>query len=156
MSGRGQAPKPKTQRVNRHTPTRGEWTTLPDRPYDGPRPTLPRIAGGLAASSKKTWDRWWSSPMAHLWTEGQWEQLVRAIAIEDQTARLLRAGDLRGLSSLLAELRHLEDNLGISEKGRRDLRWRLPTDQDAEVVPIDQAPTKRKLRAVDPNAVART
>ncbi len=51
-------------------------------------------------------------------------------------------------SPLAKEIRALEDGLGISEKGRRNLRWRLPEEEDpdapiATVVPMRQRPDPR-------------
>jgi len=44
------------------------------------------------------------------------------------------------------------DSLGLSTKGRRDLRWLLPGEApSAPVLQIEDAPSKvRRIRAVDP------
>ena len=97
--------------------------TLPSEPFVGSKPRMPR---GLLASSKGSWQRWWRSPMAHLWTEAQWHQVERLVLLVDRARRQLSAGEK---TPDLGELRQLEDRLGISEKGRRDLRWRLPVEE---------------------------
>lgn len=129
MAGRGPTPKDRAIRQRTNRPVRGEWITLPDGTYRGPRPTLPRLKGGLLASTKEAWEAWWSSPMAHAWGRAQWPKLVRAIALADEVTRRQNRREMAGLSSLLAELRQLEDSLGLSEKGRRDLRWHMPDDE---------------------------
>lgn len=53
-----------------------------------------------------------------------------------------------------SEVRLIMDSLGLTPKGKRDLRWRIP--QAAEVVEIDAEREKRasarrrKIRAVEP------
>ncbi len=84
--------------------------------------------------------------MAHLWTEAQWHQVERLVLLVDRARRQLSAGEK---TPNLGELRQLEDRLGISEKGRRDLRWRLPEEEDpdtpvATVIPMRQRPDPRK------------
>ena len=104
--------------------------TLPAEPYRGPRPRLPRVKGGLLAATKTAWDVWWRSPMAHRWHPAQWCQLERLIALSDQLTRQLYRGEMS--SPLAKEIRALEDGLGISEKGRRNLRWHLPEEEDPD------------------------
>jgi hypothetical protein len=75
--------------------------------------------------------------MAHYWVPAQWPQVQRLTLFTDQVSRL----GLRGESntSLAREVRQLEDDLGISEKGRRNLRWRFAWDEEpvlASVTPL--------------------
>lgn len=131
MAGRGPAPKKKQNRSNRHKPQRGEWVRLPAEPYDGPTPNLPRVKGGLLKATKDTWKIWWSSPMAHKWTESDWPVLQQLIVMTDKITRALNSGEFyTGFASMVTEARYLRDQLGISEKGRRDLRWELPGEDD--------------------------
>lgn len=133
MPGRGPAPKKPQNRTNRHTPTRGEWRTLPADPYKGPKPTLPRLAGGMLASTKDAWAIWWASPMAHMWTKSDWPILLRLVVMTDRVSRALNTGEMfTGLASMVTEVRYLEDKLGLTEKGRRDLRWELPGEDDTD------------------------
>jgi hypothetical protein len=127
MPGRGPAPKSKETRVNRAKPQRGEWITLAGEPFKGPKPTLPRVHGGLLESTKKTWADWWSSPMAHQWHKADWPVLTQLIVMTDRVTRALNTGDFfTGFASMVTEARYLRDQLGLTEKGRRDLRWSLP------------------------------
>ncbi len=104
--------------------------TLLAEPYRGPRPRLPRVKGGLLAATKATWEAWWRSPMAHRWHPVGWCQLERLIALSDQLTRQLYRGEMS--SPLAKEIRALEDGLGLTEKGRRNLRWRLPDEGDPD------------------------
>jgi hypothetical protein len=127
MAGRGPAPKPKDARTRSNKPTRGEWVDLPAEPYAGPRPHLPRISGGLLASTKKAWELWWRSPVAHMWMESDWPTLQQLVVLYDRVTRALNSGEFfNGFASMQNELRILRDGLGLTEKGRRDFRWQLP------------------------------
>ncbi len=72
--------------------------------------------------------------------------MERLIMLSDQLTRQLYRGEMSG--PLAKEIRALEDGLGISEKGRRNLRWRLPAEEDPEaplatVTPMRQRPDPR-------------
>ncbi len=69
--------------------------------------------------------------MAHLWTEAQWHQVERLVLLVDRAHRQLAAHEK---TPDLGELRQLEDRLGISEKGRRDLRWRFAEEEEEPVL----------------------
>lgn len=135
MAGKGPAPKKPAERRNRTAPARGEWVTLPVEPYSGDRPDLPRVKGGLLKATKETWDTWWRSPMAHMWTTSDWPILTQLIVMTDRITRALARGEFfQGYASMVTEARHLRDQLGITEKGRQDLRWELSghRSRDAE------------------------
>jgi hypothetical protein len=90
--------------------------------------------------------------MAHKWTEAEWPTLLKLVVLTHIVFQKTRKTDTVGLASLLAEHRKLEDNLGISEKGRRDLRWVLPSEAPelAEVRHLSVVPSpKRRVKAVD-------
>jgi len=157
MAGKGPSPKLPDQRRRRNAPAAGEWRVLPAEPYRGKRPNLPRVPRGLLASSKATWEEWWSSPMAHMWPEADWGRLQVAIATHDTITRRLAAGDIKGLASTMAELRQTLDSLGLTPKGRQDRRWLLPADAEEATpdVPDDELAKRReksnvrRLKAVD-------
>ncbi|MDF1596961.1 MAG: hypothetical protein P1T08_12855 [Acidimicrobiia bacterium] len=154
MAGRGPAPKLPGERRRRNMPERGEWTVLPAEPYEGSKPNLPRVSGGLLKETKYTWIRWWESPMAHMWIESQWADLTRAIRIEDTVARMLAHSETKGIGTLLIGLDRLKKSLGLTEPGRRDLRWLLPTEAEelAEVHQLHVVEPKRRVKAVDPKS----
>ena len=147
MPGRGPAPKKPQNRTNRHKPQRGEWVTLPAEPYKGPKPILPRVAGGLLKSTKDTWTVWWATPMAHRWQEADWPVIQQLIVMTDRISRALSSGEFfTGYASMVTEARYLRDQLGLTEKGRRDLRWELPGDDEAEtgLAPVTDISSRRR------------
>ncbi len=101
------------------------------------------MKGGLLGSSKEAWDLWWQSPMAHMWQASQWPQVQRLVALTDQTTRMLYQGEANG--TILTELRHLENTLGISEEGRRKLRWRF-AEEEAEAQLASVTPLASRAR----------
>ena len=140
MAGRGRVPKAPDVRRNPVAPKRGEWVTLPVGKYVGGKPDLRSVPvdGGFMPASKAAWVAWWGSPMAHMWVRAQWPSIIRLLLVTEFVFRATKRGDMRGLSVLLTEARHLEDGLGISEKGRRDLRWALPSDETQPVPAVAQ------------------
>gem|GEM_PF-6939478 len=92
--------------------------------------------------------------MAHMWRETDWPTLVRAIVMLDRVTRALTSGEFfNGFASMQTELRHLLDSLGLTEKGRRDLRWRLPDGgvEAADLAVVRELPD----RSVDPRRTQR-
>lgn len=115
MAGNGPAPKPPDQRRRRNKPERGEWVVLPGDGYDGPEAPMPELETDHA---RYTWGLWWSSPMAHMWTEADWPALQRLIVMIDSGREKAN------------EIRLQEERFGLSPKGRRDLRWVLPVEEE--------------------------
>lgn len=126
MAGNGPPPKDPALRRRRNAPTRGDWLDIP--PESGLKaPALPKRARGTgpwSPSTRSAWIAWWRDGAAT-----QWGSADRAAAM--QLARLfeeLERGELR----LAAEVRLRMDGLGLTAKGKRDLRWRF-FDEDAQV-----------------------
>ena len=148
MAGRGPAPKKPENRTNHHAPLRGEWVTLPEKPFRGDKPDLPRVKGGLLESSKRMWADWWESPMAHMWSRSDWPVLVQLLMMSDRVNRALNTGEFfPGYASMVTEARYLRDHLGLSEKGRRELRWELPGDSQAEALHLASVTPLQPSRA---------
>ncbi len=149
-------PAPQSLRVRPNVPTRGDWVTLPAAKFTGVQPELKGLdlEGPLGANAKKAWEWWWGSPMAHQWTEAEWPMLKRMLLLTELINRSTRRSITAGLAPLLSELRQLEDRLGISEKGRRDLRWLLP-DPNGEEEPkvrrrkASSSEMRKRLTVVD-------
>ena len=140
MAGTGPAPKLPGQRVNRTPPSRGEWIEL-DRELE--RPVLPpyrsdwrvwvsaktpagdtiRVKKGVSHSM---WNAWRSDPLTAQYGPAD----IAAICYLAEHFHAL------GDSSRLA----LMDRLGLTPRGRRDLRWRTPQEAKTHA---EQAPVKR-------------
>src|SRR3954451_12612547 len=111
MSG-GPALKPKEQRINRHPPRAGEWVDI-DPPDERQLPEL-----------EDTDERVWTQRQRMLWEVWAWS----AEATQWNPADVLYALDLLVMMdntpvTLVAEVRIRMTCLGLSPKGKRDLRW---------------------------------
>ena len=128
MAGQGPAPKDPGVRRNRHDPRRGEWIDLPalDEPI---LPDLPRRAKGAGAWSARTkamWSGWRQDRATTQYGPG-------TIALAIQLAYLFE-DYVRG-NEKFSEVRLVMDGLGLTEKGKRDLRWRVPRDEEQSTAP---------------------
>lgn len=153
MAGMGPPPKPSEQR--RRTNATVGTTKLPMEGYTGPVPEWP-----LAGSSKAELDRWervWHSPMASQWVRMHIDLVVAryvrsCILIEGDPSRDDDAHLSVATAHLHSEVRQLEDRLGLSPLALLRLRWEIAPDEVTER--RDEKPTRRRLKAVDADAVA--
>ena len=141
MAGMGPAPKPDHLRRRRNAPTIS-GTVLPARGRTGPTPKLGDHPAGekWLKIARDTWREWWHSPPATQWsTAADRVAVYRAIVLFDEWAR---GSTRRGLE---AELRLSMDGLGLTPKGRQQLRWTIADVDDsapahlASVTAIDSA-----------------
>jgi hypothetical protein len=101
-------------------------------------PVLPRSEAGWSAVAVDLWNQWREDPVTSQYGPAD----VAAIR------ELARQYD----NLMPAEQRQRMDGLGLTPKGKRDLRWRTP----AEVATIARMPAKvSKLRVVATSAVAK-
>jgi len=130
----GPAPKDPAQRRGRNVPQRGEWVDLP--PVTHKVPVMPRHE--WAAGSRLAWKAWWSDPASTQWTP----------ADRDAVRQLLWITDVfeRGKHSVAAECRLRMDLLGLTQKGKRDLRWRV-TEGIVPATPVVKR-NRRNLKVV--------
>lgn len=160
------APKPKAQRRRRNA-TPG--SAVLDPSVKVKVPTLPG-AKGMLASTRSYWRRLWSSPMAQLWLDADVPALVRLTQLHDLTTRQFQVVaegpvprlDLTDLpeeitvifdspvtAAHLAEMRQLEDRLGLSPLSRRRHGWEIaePDDDDGAAADReDELETRRLAR----------
>lgn len=147
MAGRGPAPKLPEERRDGHQKRRGEWIELPAvNPAKPPAmPTAPK--GGWSVGTRSAWKAWWADPVSLCWTPADVEN-VRALAYLHHEVE-------RGKSSAAPEVRLRLDGLGLTQKGKRDFRWRIVTDEVAGAREKSKpAPHYERLRVV--NAVEGT
>lgn len=119
--------------VNRNKPTH-DWTTVPNRPYTGPRPELPLTRQVMVKNGEveivPIEDRtrqWWqvvsSMPHCILWTDSDW-----VFALD---TAMVHASAVYGSVTASSELRQRERILGVTMDARRDLRIKY-VDEEAE------------------------
>lgn len=121
---------PKASKIGR-TPNL-DWTEVANRPFRSPkRRDLPKTMLGLPVPPPVR--RWWAAlrvmPHCTLWTETDWQYAIA-------TAELKTLFHSAPSSSLAAELRQREDQMGTTVEARRKLRIRyvdfVPPAQAAE------------------------
>ncbi|MDJ0338255.1 hypothetical protein [Cryobacterium sp. PH31-O1] len=133
--------EPTANPVHRNTPQVG-WTDVPDKPFSGKRPTLPKTrtvvidAEPVALPMSPLTVEWWNvvSTMPHcaLWTASDWLLAQSTAFLFDVFAA--------GTHTVAAELRRREQELGTTAEARRKLRIRY--------VPVEKpAPKPRASRA---------
>jgi hypothetical protein len=110
MGGRGPAPKPSSQRRRANEPARGEWMDL--EPLA--KPVLPALGtrkDGWSPATRLMWEAWRKDPVSAQWSPAD-------VAYARDTIERLECG------APPDELRLRMDGLGLTPKGKRDLRWR--------------------------------
>ena len=133
MAGRGPAPKQPGARRRYGQPARGEWVEL----LPLKEPVLPVADREWGANAKRAWRAWRADPVTSQYTPAD------VFAVQELARRFDRLA--------AGEQRLRMDSLGLTPKGKRDLRWRTP----AEVKTIaDQEPVKR-LRLVEREAASK-
>jgi len=142
MAGRGPAPKDASQRRRRNEPARGEWVDLP--PLDGPvLPPLPDREDGWASRTRGAWDAWRADPATGMFGPAEVQAAMDLAHLYDANVR-------RGDERFASETRLRADGLGLTAKGKRDLRWRVGEVEDLPVK--KKLASVTRLRAVDPQA----
>lgn len=127
----GPAPKDASQRRRRNEPARGEWVDL--EPLSAPvLPELPE--GEWSPITVMTWAAWRQDPVTAQWSSSDVAYALDTIRLYEQMT-----------PSSANEVRIRMDGLGLTPKGKRDLRWRIPAS--AEVVPLEAARPQRKSAA---------
>ncbi len=125
MPRRGPAPKDPTLRRRTNSPE--EWTDIPNVPYTGPRPTLPRKRQVLGKGGQlmdvpisDLTRRWWkvvtSMPHCALWDSGEWQYAVTTAIVADNVHY--------GINAAVSQLRVRERAMGTTPDARRALRIR--------------------------------
>lgn len=134
MAGQGFAPKAPDQRRNKAAPQRGEWIDISRR--DGEIPPLPD--GDWHPRAARSWGLWWSDPAASQWTDAQEGEVVELLMLTDEF--------WRGATARANEMRLRADGLGLTQKGKRDLRWKVAEGEPATVATPPKAAESRRAR----------
>lgn len=136
----GRKPKPPGTTVTRHE-RKHDWAHATDTGWQ--HGDVPEPPDGLLSASVEAWDLWFGSWWAAFWTPADLPQLRTAIVTYDRVMR----GDER-VTSL-----GILDKLGITPKGRQDLRWAAPKDNPAaqadhaaELSDLDRKRAERRKR----------
>jgi hypothetical protein len=110
-----------------------EWTEVPDVPYAGPSPDLPRLP------RRKKWhqmvEQWWAQvremPHCVLWRAVDWTFAVETAFMKHAYWELAETGE--ATTTMAVEIRRREDQMGTTQEALRKLRIRyIPADEAAE------------------------
>lgn len=146
MAGRGPAPKDAAARRRRNEPARGEWVDLP--PLD--KPVLPEADVIWQPRAVALWNAWREDPATGMFGPAEVAACVELGWLTHEFAE--GADPDRKIQRVTAaELRLRMDGLGLTAKGKRDLRWRTGGEQEvaaADGVEPSKPAEVRRLRAV--------
>lgn len=131
MPGFGPPPKPASQRRHRGKTLSDAKVTLPASGRTGDAPAWP--IGRATKAQAALWEQLWSTPQAVAWESSGW---TRAVA--RYTRLVLEAEKPGAPSSLLAEVRQMEDRLGLTPMALLRLRWEIVDDSRADLAPVAQ------------------
>lgn len=140
MPGMGPPPKHPSQR--RRTNPSVAMTRLPAEGRSEPPPPWP-LGGRISVAECAVWADLWRTPQSVAWERLGW---TRSVARYCKT--LVAAEKKDASAALLAEVRQMEDRLGLSPMSMLRLRWEIASDEVAEARP----PVRReapRLRAVE-------
>ena len=132
MAGRGPAPKPPSRRRNRVKPARGEWKTVSrsNLPFLPELPAREADEGGWSKRTTSTWEAWSLDPAAQTFGPSE-------IAAALDLAYLFETY-VRGETKLAPEIRLRLDGLGLTPKGKRDLRIRVEDEEEVITVTAEK------------------
>lgn len=122
-------PPPKRNAV-RHNANRGDWIELPGDGYAGRTPRWP-----LPGRAPRGWAALWRLPQAYAWAGQGLDRVVARYAY--LLAIVEHPDDERPVSAaLLAEVRQIEDRLGLSPMAMKRLQWTVgPRSDDKAKAP---------------------
>ncbi len=140
----GPPPKHPDQRRRRNAAP--SMTRLPAEGRKGDPPEWPLATSN--AAERKVWAEVWATPQAEAWERLGW---VRTVA--GYVRLLVESEKRKAAAAICAEVRQMEDRLGLTPMSLLRLRWEIAADEVAEAR-ADREPQIRRLRAVDPAAVA--
>jgi hypothetical protein len=102
---------------------------------------VPTCPAGVSTRARKTWKLWFSS-----WWASFWE--IEDVPLLELAIRLWDATDVDPV--MVTKFQPLADKLGLTPKGRFDLRWKPPESTADKAGSVDPTPAPvRRLRVVD-------
>lgn len=137
MAHRG--PSPLARKIGR-TPN-ADWTEVPDVPYEGPSPDLPKLPQRRKYNELVV--QWWDlvrhMPHCVSWKPSDWQYAIETAMLKHffWTDALSPDPDVKITAA--QEIRRREDNMGTTEEARRKLRIRyveVEDDYDEEEDPV--------------------
>lgn len=144
----GPAPNPNRRRRNAGP----VMTDIPADARKGRRPPAWPLPDGPSEAEHRLWLGLWRLPQASRWELMEWHR--RLVARYVRSLAELEAASGAQPTRLMAEVRQMEDRLGLSEQAMLKLRWRIvPAGAEVRLL-AERRPRGKAVRAVDPGAVA--
>jgi hypothetical protein len=127
MAGRGPAPKNPDERARSNVPDRGEWSDLPPltKPVLPALPKRTRAEGPWSSRTTRAWKAWRADWVTGAYGPAEVAQAVELAYLYEDAVRDPRA-------AWWAEVRQWMDRLGLTMKGKRDLRLRQASGETAK------------------------
>lgn len=128
-----------------HSPN-ADWTDVPNRPFEGTSPDLPKLAARQKYHVLVT--TWWemvrSMPHCVRWTPTDWQYAVETALLKHFFWTDAANGEVK--TTAATEIRRREDNMGTTEEARRKLRIRYVDVDDDNVEDVDDDPVVAEVR----------
>jgi hypothetical protein len=110
-----------------------EWTEVPNRPYEGASPDLPRLPNRAKYHPLVVtwWDMVRQMPHCVTWSPTDWQYAVETGLLKHFFWVDAAGGEVK--TTAATEIRRREDNMGTTEEARRKLRIRyvdVPEEED--------------------------
>lgn len=128
MAGIGPAPKHPDDRARGNADPFGPMTKLPPEGYTGPIPDWPETITRDPLEDDLLWGELWRTPQAAAWV-----RMGTGVARVVARYVLLQRGRLD--AKILAEIRQIEDRLGLNPLAMLRLRWEIARDELAAARP---------------------
>lgn len=134
-----------------HSP-HAEWTDVPDRPFAGPSPDLPKLPN--RARYHPLVATWWDMvrvmPHCVNWAPTDWQYAVETALLKHYFWTDASMGEVK--TTAATEIRRREDNMGTTEEARRKLRIRYVEAFDDDEAGDDEAAEAEQPQVVHQRA----
>jgi hypothetical protein len=120
-------PGPAPRRGARRRNSRPDWRKLPAAGRKGKPPKWPIPMRRRPAGVPAIWRELWATPQAVEWERLGWTRIVARYALKVVVAEQPDAP-----ATLQAEVRQLEDRLGINPMAMKRLQWEIAAPQEGE------------------------
>lgn len=132
----GPAPSPFARRKNE----RPDWVRIPADGYSGPVPEWP-LPSAPDDAQRDAWLELWRSPQAAVWAVEGYARMVARYVV------MLVESEVPGAkSTLLGEVRQMEDRLGLSPMAMKRLQWEIG---DGEASAAARSGGNARVRNID-------
>jgi hypothetical protein len=117
------------------------WTDLPtERTWEIPEMPAPHDDRGWSSVAREAWQGWWEDPAASrlVGSPSSIGNVQEALWLLELHVRTVWRSD--GGSALGPELRRWLASEGLTDAGKRYLRWRVPKPTEATILKFEQKP----------------